>query len=228
MNIAQIIDHTLLNPAAVPAEIERLCKEAVDYGFFSVCVNPSYVSYANNFIKQIHKHKNDVKITTVVGFPLGASTLESKCFEAKDAVKNGADEIDMVINIGRLKNGDISYVRSEIAAVKNCIGQGILKVILETCLLTKEEIATAAELAVGGGADFVKTSTGFSAGGALKEDVELIAKTVSGRAGVKASGGIRTYEAAIKMINAGANRLGLSNSVMIMQEYDKMLNEERK
>lgn len=224
MNIAGIIDHTLLSPAATNKDIDALCSEAVKYGFCSVCVNPSFVAYASKYLKAHFSGAEPckVKVASVIGFPLGATTTGVKCFEAKASVDEGADELDMVINIGRLKSGDYDYVASEIAAVKNAVQNKILKVIIETCLLTKDEIVAATKLAAGSGADFVKTSTGFSTSGASAGDVALMRAAAGDKVGVKASGGIRTYKAAIEMVSAGANRLGLSNSVAIMKEYDRI------
>ncbi len=211
MNAADYIDHTLLKPDAGVEDIIRLCREAKEYHFHSVCVNPSRVSTAAEELKQ-----TGVKICCVVGFPLGASTCETKVFEARDAVRNGAQEIDMVLNIGKLKDGNTDEVRSEIKKVKEAIGECVLKVILETCLLTEEEIVCACRLAKEAGADFVKTSTGFSTGGARAEDVSLMKKTVGAAMGVKASGGIRTPERFREMIQAGADRIGTSSGAAIV------------
>ncbi|MGO3018513.1 MAG: deoxyribose-phosphate aldolase [Anaerococcus sp.] len=206
----QYIDHTLLKPEATPEQIEKLVGEAKEYNFKSVCVNSSYVSL-------VKKLDNNMNIAAVVGFPLGAMTTKAKAYETKLAVEDGAKEIDMVINIGRLKAKDYEYVLKDIKACKNEIKDGILKVIIETCLLTDEEKIKACELAKEAGADFVKTSTGFSTGGAKVEDVKLMRKTVGDTIGVKASGGIHSKEEALAMIEAGANRLGTSASIDIVK-----------
>lgn len=206
----QYIDHTLLKAEATPEQIENLVKESQTYKFKSVCVNSSYVSL-------VKKLDQDINIAAVVGFPLGAMSTKAKAYETKVAVEDGASEIDMVINIGRLKAGDYDYVKEDISACKNQIKDGILKVIIETCLLTDDEKVKACELAKEAGADFVKTSTGFSTGGAKVEDVKLMRKTVGDALGVKASGGIHSKEEALAMIEAGANRLGTSASIDIVK-----------
>lgn len=206
----QYIDHTLLKAEATPEQIENLVKEAQTYKFKSVCVNSSYVS----LVKKLDK---DINIAAVVGFPLGAMATKAKAYETKVAVEDGASEIDMVINIGRLKAGDYDYVKEDISACKNQIKDGILKVIIETCLLTDDEKVRACELAKEAGADFVKTSTGFSTVGAKVEDVKLMRKTVGDALGVKASGGIHSKEEALAIIEAGANRLGTSASIDIVK-----------
>lgn len=206
----QYIDHTLLKAEATPEQIENLVKEAQTYKFKSVCVNSSYVSL-------VKKLDQDINIAAVVGFPLGAMATKAKAYETKVAVEDGASEIDMVINIGRLKAGDYDYVKEDISACKNQIKDGILKVIIETCLLTDDEKVRACELAKEAGADFVKTSTGFSTVGAKVEDVKLMRKTVGDALGVKASGGIHSKEEALAMIEAGANRLGTSASIDIVK-----------
>lgn len=206
----QYIDHTLLKAEATPEQIENLVKESQTYKFKSVCVNSSYVSL-------VKKLDQDINIAAVVGFPLGAMSTKAKAYETKVAVVDGASEIDMVINIGRLKAGDYDYVKEDISACKNQIKDGILKVIIETCLLTDDEKVKACELAKEAGADFVKTSTGFSTGGAKVEDVKLMRKTVGDALGVKASGGIHSKEEALAMIEAGANRLGTSASIDIVK-----------
>ncbi len=210
MKINQYIDHTLLKADAKKDEIKKIVDEANEYDFKSVCVNSSYVS----FIRDMDK---DIRITSVIGFPLGAMTTKAKVFETKDAIKDGADEIDMVINVGRLKDKDYDFVLEDIKEVKKACGDKILKVIIETCLLSDDEKIKVCELSKEAGADFVKTSTGFSTGGATEEDVALIRKTVGEKIGVKASGGIHSYEDAIKMINAGATRLGCSASIAIVE-----------
>lgn len=211
--IASMIDHTILKPEAAKEEVEKLCKEALEFGFASVCVNPYYVKLVAQLLKG-----SKVKTCAVVGFPLGANTWKVKAFEAKKAVEDGASEVDMVINVGALKNGDYDVVLEDIKAVVDSVkDQAIVKVILETCLLTDDEKIKACQLAKDAGAHFVKTSTGFSKGGATVHDVELMRKTVGPNMGVKASGGVRTYEDAVAMIEAGANRIGASSSVKIVQ-----------
>ncbi len=209
----KLFDHTLLKPDASKEEIIKVCNEAKEYDFASVCVN----EYRTALVKK-ELMGSDVKVCTVVGFPLGSVSSEVKVFETKSAVKAGADEIDMVINVGALKDKNYDYVLSDIKAVKEACGGNTLKVIIETCLLTDAEKVKACELAVSAGADFVKTSTGFSKGGATKEDVALMKKTVGSKAKVKASGGIRDKETALNMINAGADRLGTSATVKIVSE----------
>ena len=211
MKINQYIDHTNLKADARIEDIKTLVDEAMANDFYSVCVNSSNV-------KLIKDYNKDVKIAAVVGFPLGAMAKEAKVFEAKNAIENGASEIDMVINIGRLKDKEYDYVESEIRAIKEVIGENILKVIIETCLLTDDEKVKACELSVAAGADFVKTSTGFSTGGATVTDVKLMADTVGDKAKVKASGGIHTREEALDLIDAGASRIGASKSIDICKE----------
>lgn len=212
-NIAKLIDHTLLAPDAREEDILRICEEAKKYQFASACVHPTWVQLAHTYLSQ-----TDVKVCTVIGFPLGATTTEVKAFEAQTAIENGASEIDMVINIGALKSKQIEYVEKDIAAV--CIvakGKAIVKVIIETALLTNEEKKLACELAKKAGADFVKTSTGFAKGGATVEDVTLMRETVGDELGVKASGGIRSYHDVVKMVEAGASRIGASSGIAIME-----------
>ena len=212
-NIASVIDHTLLKPEATEEMIIKLCKEAEEYGFYSVCVNPNYVSLASEILGD-----SDVKIATVVGFPLGANTKEVKAYETRKAIEDGAHEIDMVINIGALKSKDFSKVKEDIEAVVDAAGkEAIVKVIIETCLLTDEEKVKACELAMEAGAHFVKTSTGFSTGGATVEDVKLMKSVVGDKMEIKASGGIRDYQKAMAMIEAGASRIGASASVHIVE-----------
>ena len=208
MQLNKLIDHTNLKAEARCEDIKKLVDEAVEHEFFSVCVNSSFVK----FIKDYNK---DVKIATVVGFPLGAMSTAAKAYETKCAIEDGASEIDMVIEVGRLKEKDYDYVLNDIKAVKEACGDNILKVIIETCLLTEEEIVKACELAVEAGADFVKTSTGFSTGGAKASDIALMRKTVGPDIGVKASGGIHTKEEALEMVEAGASRIGASKSIEI-------------
>ena len=206
-NIARMIDHTLLKPEATYDEIKQLCEEAVEYGFASVCVNSGNVPLAVEMLKQ-----SSIPVCSVVGFPLGAMTTKIKVFEAKDAIENGAKEIDMVINIGALKSRDYSRVRSDIEEVVIAAKKrALVKVIIETCLLTDEEKIKACEIAKEAGADFVKTSTGFSKGGATVEDIKLMRRVVGSNIGVKASGGVSDYKAAIDMLNAGACTLGDNN-----------------
>lgn len=211
-DIVKYIDHTLLKPDATIFDIKKLCDEAIKYKFFAVCIAPSFVTLAREFINGY-----DIKIATVVGFPLGNTSTKTKIFEAKESVKNGAHEIDMVINIGFLKSKNYKYVFDEINAIKNEIGDRILKVIIETSLLSVDEKIIASTIVKSAGADFVKTSTGFSQGGATKEDVELIRRVVGENFGIKASGGIRTFEQAVDLIKAGANRIGTSSSVKIVE-----------
>lgn len=210
--IAKMIDSTLLKPDATAEDIKKLCNDAKKYNFASVCVNPCFVSLASDLLISV-----ETKVCTVIGFPFGTATVESKVFEAKDAVRNGADEIDMVINIGALKDKKYEIVKKEIKNVVDEVGKVVVKVIIETCYLTDEEKIKACEIAKEAGAHFVKTSTGFGPKGATVEDVALIRKTVGPNMGVKASGGIRTIDDAVKMINAGANRIGTSNAVEIVE-----------
>ncbi|SEG50230.1 deoxyribose-phosphate aldolase [Paenibacillus sp. UNC499MF] len=213
MSIAGMIDHTLLRADATKPEITKLTEEAKKYGFASVCVNPTWVVYAAEQLAG-----TPVKVCTVIGFPLGATTSAVKAFETKDAIANGAGEVDMVINIGALKAGDDTLVENDIrAVVEAAAGKALVKVIIETSLLTDEEKVRASELAVKAGADFVKTSTGFSTGGATPADVALMRKTVGPDVGVKASGGVRSLEDMNGMIEAGATRIGASSGVKIME-----------
>lgn len=213
MEYNKLIDHTLLKPEASVDQVKQLCKEAREYEFCSVCVNPSFVELCAKELKG-----SSVKVCTVIGFPLGAMTSEAKAFEAKDAINKGANEIDMVINIGRLKDKDDEYVYNDIKMVKEATKGYILKVIIETCLLNDEEKIRACMLSKKAGADFVKTSTGFSTGGATKEDVALMRKIVGKEMGVKASGGVRSYEDMLAMVEAGASRIGTSSGVKLCQK----------
>lgn len=213
MDYNRLIDHTLLAPDATKAQILKLCEEAKEYDFASVCVNPGWVKLC---AKELHEVSR-VKVCTVVGFPLGATSTESKVFETKQALADGADEIDMVINIGMLKDKEDAYVRDEIHALKEACGDHILKVIIETCLLTDEEKVRVCLLSKEAGADFVKTSTGFSKWGAKVEDVALMRKTVGPEMGVKASGGVRNKEDAKAMVEAGATRLGTSHGIEVVK-----------
>ncbi|OBY76726.1 deoxyribose-phosphate aldolase [Paenibacillus sp. KS1] len=212
MSIARMIDHTMLKADAVQADIAKLVEEAKQYQFASVCVNPTWVAYCAEQLAG-----TEVKVCTVIGFPLGASTSAVKALETQDAIANGATEVDMVINIGELKASNDEFVLKDIeAVVKAASGKALVKVIIETCLLTDEQKVRACELAVKAGADFVKTSTGFSTGGATREDVALMRKTVGQQTGVKASGGVRSLEDVNNMIEAGATRIGASSGVSIM------------
>ena len=213
--IAAMIDHTQLKAAATAAEIDTLCAEAREYGFASVCVNPVYVTRAARLLKG-----SDVKVCTVIGFPLGANTPEVKAFEAMNAVRNGAQELDMVINVGAAKDGDWQAVEDDIRAVVSAASGRLVKVILENCYLTPDEIVEACKAAERAGADFVKTSTGFGSGGAKAEDVALMRRSVSGRVSVKAAGGIHSYEEALAMIEAGAARIGASAGKRIVGEAE--------
>jgi len=211
MELNKYIDHTLLKPDATIDDIFALCNEAKEHHFMSVCVNPCYVPFAKTYLEG-----TDVKVCTVIGFPLGNNLTRTKVDETKQAIDCGADEIDMVINVGMLKAHQDDYVKEEIMLIRQaCLGH-VLKVIIETCLLTDEEKVRACLLAKDAGADFVKTSTGFSKGGATVEDVRLMRKTVGNDMGVKASGGIRTHEDLLKMIEAGATRIGTSNGTKII------------
>jgi deoxyribose-phosphate aldolase len=211
-NLSSMIDHTLLKPDATVEQIKKLCTEARENKFASVCINPYYIPLAVECLRG-----SGVTVCTVIGFPLGATTTRTKVAEAKEAVENGAGEVDMVINIGALKSGDMDAVRNDIESVVIAVkGRALVKVIIETCLLTDEEKVKACSIAKIAGADFVKTSTGFSTGGATVEDVKLMRQVVGTDMGVKASGGIRSYATAMDMINAGANRLGTSSGIKII------------
>lgn len=217
INLNKYFDHTLLKAEATQEDIKKLCAEAKQYGFYSVCVNGCYVPLAVEELKD-----TDVKVAAVVGFPLGAMATEAKAFETDWACDLGAEEVDMVLNVGALKEGRYEYVRDDINAVVSMAyeNDAIVKVILETCLLTDEEIIKACELSMEAGAEFVKTSTGFSTGGATEHHVALMRKTVGDNAKVKASGAIRDLETTLKMIEAGADRIGASASVSIMNAYN--------
>ncbi|HHV08559.1 MAG TPA: deoxyribose-phosphate aldolase [Firmicutes bacterium] len=209
--LAQMIDHTLLKATATGADIKELCQEAKEYGFGAVCVQPCYVKLAADELQG-----TPVKVATVIGFPLGATTSQTKAAEAKEAVKNGAAELDMVLNIGALKEGRFDYVSQDIKAVIEVANGTLVKVILETCYLTDEEIIKACQLAVSAGANFVKTSTGFGTAGAKAAQVRLMRQTVGPDIGVKASGGIRSYADAVAMVDAGASRIGASAGIDIV------------
>lgn len=210
-NLNTYIDHTLLKPTATKDEIIQLCKEAEEHNFYAVCVNGCYVPLAKKELKS-----GKVKVCSVVGFPLGAMSTQAKMMEANKAVVDGADEIDMVLNIGWLKNGDFDAVLKDIRSVKKTIGNKVLKVILETCYLTDEKIIKACKLAVEAKADFVKTSTGFGSGGATPQAVKLMKQTVGNNAKVKASGGIKDRKTALEYINLGAERIGTSSGIVIV------------
>ena len=211
MKYNKLIDHTLLKQDAMPEQIVKLCEEAKEHDFMSVCVNPAYVPLAAQCLKG-----SDVKVCTVIGFPLGMNLTKTKVEEAELAIKEGADEIDIVINVGMLKAGHDDFVEEEIRQLKAVAGSRVLKVIIETCLLTDDEKVRACVASKNAGADFVKTSTGFSTGGATAHDVALMRKTVGPDMGVKASGGVRTHEDLITMVEAGANRIGTSNGCKII------------
>ena len=213
MPINKLIDHTLLKADATKAEVTQVLAEALKYDFASVCIQPCHVSYAAQYLKG-----SDVKVCTVIGFPLGANTSAVKAFETADAIKNGADEIDMVINIGALKDGQDETVLNDIVAVVQAAQNKTVKVILETCLLSEEEIVKACQLCMQAKADFVKTSTGFSTGGATIENVRIMKAAIDDTMQVKAAGGIRTYEDLIKMVEAGASRIGTSAGCGIRQK----------
>ena len=216
MKISGYIDHTLLKADQTASDISSLCGEAVKYEFYSVCVNPCWVSSAKNILK----HSN-VKVASVVGFPLGANRMEVKMREAVIAVEDGADEIDMVMNIGEFKSGNYESVLNEIIGVREAVSGKILKVIVETSLLTEDEKVKALEIVMKSKADFIKTSTGFSTGGALVSDIELFHRLSSGKLRIKASGKIRDYKTAEAMIKAGASRIGTSSSILIMAQADE-------
>ncbi|MBC7319427.1 deoxyribose-phosphate aldolase [bacterium] len=209
--LLKYIDQTLLKPQATIEEMNAFLEEAKTYKFYAVCINPWFTKLAVEVMKG-----SGVKVGVAIGFPLGATTTRTKVYEADEALENGADELDMVINIGALKSKDYEYVENEIKKIVNLAGRKIVKVILETCYLTDEEKITACRIAETSGASFVKTSTGFGPGGATVEDVKLMRETVGDRLGVKASGGIRTLEDALKMISAGANRIGTSSGKAII------------
>lgn len=212
MNLAKLIDHTILKPIASKQDVFQICQEARTYNFCSVCINPYWVAYAKELL-----NGTDVKVCTVIGFPLGANTFAVKAYETQDALKNGADEIDMVINIGALKSQDYDTVFQDILAVRKACEGHILKVIIETSQLTEEEKVKACELAAKAKADFVKTSTGFTGGGATAQDVALMRKSIPADMQVKASGGVRTKEDFDVMVAAGATRIGASSGVKIIE-----------
>lgn len=212
MGLNKYIDYTILKATASSSDVQKLCEEAIEHEFYSVCVNGCYVADAKQLLQG-----TDVKVAAVVGFPLGAMTTAAKVFEAKEAVENGASEIDMVINVAKLKDGEFEYVENEIRQIKEAIGDNVLKVIIETCYLTDEEKVKACELSLVAKADFVKTSTGFGTGGATYEDVKLMKSVVGDNAKVKASGGVRDKETAQKYVELGAERLGTSSGIDIVK-----------
>lgn len=212
MQYNKFIDHTLLKANATRSQIEKLCEEAKTMNFKTVCINPSWISTCKELLAG-----SEVGVCTVIGFPLGAMTTAAKAFEAANAIDEGADEVDMVINIGRLKNQELEYVTEDIRQVKKACGDHVLKVIIETCLLTDEEKVQACKACVEAGADFVKTSTGFSTAGATVADVALMKKTVDGKCLVKAAGGVKCYDDLVNMVEAGADRIGTSSGVALLQ-----------
>lgn len=216
MELNRLFDHTTLGPNVGEEDIKKVAAEAIKYNFFSICIPPCWIKYAKNLLKD-----SNVKITTVIGFPHGNDTSKTKSFSTKEAIKNGADEIDMVINIGKLKDKDYQYVLKDIKAVRKAAKGKILKVIIETSELTEEEIKKACELSLDAKADFVKTSTGYTSEGATKENVQIMKNVVGDKASIKASGGIRTLEDAIMYYNLGVKRIGASKGVNIIEEYLK-------
>ena len=214
LKLAKMIDHTLLRPEATRDEVVRICEEGEHYGFASVCINPVWVSLASRLLRG-----SKVKVDTVIGFPFGATISDVKIFETKMVISKGAEEVDVVMNFGALRSGDIELIRKELESIIDLAkGYGVIsKVIIETCYLTREEKIRACRLIMDSGADFVKTSTGFGKGGAVEEDVKLFSKITRNKIGIKASGGIRTYEDALKMIKAGASRIGSSSGVDIVE-----------
>ena len=213
MKLSKYIDHTLLKADASIEAIKKLCQEAIEYDFKSVCVNPCNITLCKELLAG-----SDVLVCTVIGFPLGQMSTEAKVFEAKDAIEKGAQEVDMVLNIGRLKDGELDYVTDEITQIKKACGCITLKVIIETCLLTDEEKINACQCIMNAGADFVKTSTGFSTAGATFDDVALFKKTVGDKCYIKAAGGVRSHEDMLKMIELGANRIGTSSGTKLIEK----------
>ena len=212
MKVNKYIDHTNLKPFMTVSDLKKLCNEAIDYQFMSVCVHPMHVKQAHQYLLG-----SDVKVCTVIGFPLGMNTTKTKVFEAHDAINNGADELDMVINIGMLKNKEYSYVLNEIRKVKKICGAKVLKIIIETCYLNEDEIIKMTEICCESGADFIKTSTGYGSYGARTTDIKIIKDHISSNIQIKASGGIKTYEEVKTYIDLGVNRIGTSNGVTIME-----------
>jgi len=217
MKINQYIDHTLLKPIATISDIKTLCNEAIEYNFYAVCINGSYVNIAHDLLKN-----SLINITSVVGFPLGTNSTKSKLFEAHDSINEGATEIDMVLNIGLLKSGSFQLVEKEISEIKKIIGVHTLKVIFENCYLSNDEKIMACKIALNTGADFIKTSTGFGIGGATIEDVRLMKKVVKNQIKIKASGGIKDFETAKEYLNLGVSRIGTSSGVTIMNQKIKL------
>jgi len=217
MKINQYIDHTLLKPIATISDIKTLCNEAIEYNFYAVCINGSYVNIAHDLLKN-----SFINITSVVGFPLGTNSTKSKLFEAHDSMNEGATEIDMVLNIGLLKSGSFQLVEKEISEIKKIIGVHTLKVIFENCYLSNDEKIMACKIALNTGADFIKTSTGFGIGGATIEDVRLMKKVVKNQIKIKASGGIKDFETAKEYLNLGVSRIGTSSGVTIMNQKIKL------
>lgn len=213
MNYNKMIDHTVLKADTPLETVKRICDEAMEYGFASVCINPCHVAYCADYLKD-----SNVNVCTVIGFPLGANTSAVKAFETKDAIANGADEIDMVMNIGALKDKNYDLVRDDVKAVVEAANGTLVKVILETCLLTEDEIKKACELCVEAKADYVKTSTGFSTRGATIEDFRIMKEAVHGKAKVKAAGGVRTPEDMVKIVAAGADRIGTSAGCSLVKK----------
>ena len=213
MNYNKMIDHTVLKADTPLETVKRICDEAMEYGFASVCINPCHVAYCADYLKD-----SDVNVCTVIGFPLGANTSAVKAFETKDAIANGADEIDMVMNIGAVKDKNYDLVRDDVKAVVEAANGTLVKVILETCLLTEDEIKKACELCVEAKADYVKTSTGFSTRGATIEDVRIMKEAVHGKAKVKAAGGVRTPEDMVEIVAAGADRIGTSAGCSLVKK----------
>jgi len=211
MDLSKYIDHTVLKATAMPSDIKHLCKEAKEYNFYAVCINGSYVKLAKQEVAG-----SEVKVAAVIGFPLGAMSTEAKVLETTSCINDGADEIDMVINVGMLQSGNNDYVEDEILAIKKACGNKVLKVIIETCYLSEEEKRTVCQLAMNAGADFVKTSTGFGTGGATLEDVRLMKEVVGDTLKIKASGGIRDKETAEKFIALGISRIGTSSGIKIV------------
>ena len=215
MELNRLIDHTLLKQNATFEQIRKLCEEAREMNFKTVCVNPTWIQDCKKLLTG-----SNTEVCTVIGFPLGAMTTAAKAFEAKNAIEQGADEVDMVINIGCLKDSQMDEVVEDIRQVKQACGQHVLKVIIETCLLSKEEKIRACQACVEAGADFVKTSTGFSSAGATVEDVVLMKETVANHCQVKAAGGVKTYEDLLNMVKAGADRIGTSSGVALLQKKE--------
>lgn len=214
--ISKMIDHTKLSADANFDDIKKLCDEAVKYDFFSVCVNPFYIKECKRLLEN-----SDVKVCTVIGFPLGQNTIETKVFETRNAIINGADEIDMVINIPKLKEGDVDYCINEINQIKKACGNMVLKVIVETCLLTNNQKELAANIVLKSDADFIKTSTGFSIAGATFMDIEIFKSVIGDKKMIKAAGGIKTITDLLKMIEFGADRIGTSRGVELIKEFVK-------